>query len=232
MNQSIFGSLAPKFVYNHGTASVNFTVDTYLDYCTSASAHNFTNKQKIQLLTTNILPSPLTVLTDYYVRVTGANTFQIMSTSYDSVPIDITDAGTGTHSFLKETGTTVLFNHWITSKDTTEDSRAIVNSSELSDDRQIFDLGGDFWEFFGKELIFKYADLSTQKAKFLEIYSHNHQLVILYKHQDGNYYEDSNGDPILFYVDCIPSTFDESDLDDYRDVLKVSFKSLKSIVSR
>lgn len=64
--------------------------------------HELQIGDRIRFETTGALPSPLAVKTDYYVVYNGIGTgvFQIAD-SDGGEPIATTDAGSGTHSFIK-----------------------------------------------------------------------------------------------------------------------------------
>ena len=71
------------------------------DVCT-ASAHGFTTGLKGQASTTTTLPAGLSAATDYFVIVLTANTFKLatsLANALAGTAIDITDAGTGDHTF-------------------------------------------------------------------------------------------------------------------------------------
>jgi len=67
------------------------------DIITSA-AHGLQNGNMVQLTTTDTLPAGLAVSTNYYVINTATNTFKLSATPGGSA-VDITDTGTGTHTF-------------------------------------------------------------------------------------------------------------------------------------
>lgn len=74
------------------------------DIVTSASHGLASGDGPIQLYTTDTLPAGLDVSTDYYVNVIDTDTFTLHLTAADGLsgdnPVDITDTGTGTHSFI------------------------------------------------------------------------------------------------------------------------------------
>jgi microcystin-dependent protein len=82
--------------YGVGTAT-SFTVDDTTDIITS-STHGLSNGKVIYLRSTTTLPAGLSADTAYYVISSTTNTFQLSLTSGGSA-IDITDTGTGTHSW-------------------------------------------------------------------------------------------------------------------------------------
>lgn len=65
-------------------------------------AHGFTTGLKGQASTTTTLPAGLALTTDYFVIVISADTYKLASSlalALAGTAIDITDAGTGTHTF-------------------------------------------------------------------------------------------------------------------------------------
>jgi hypothetical protein len=59
------------------------------------------NGDRVQFTTTGTLPAPLAVSTWYYICNLGANDFQVSDTK-TTTPLNITTAGTGTHSLTQE----------------------------------------------------------------------------------------------------------------------------------
>lgn len=66
--------------------------------CTS-SAHGFMGDEKIRVSSSTTLPAGLAANTDYYVKVIDVDTFYL-STILGGPAVDITDTGTGTHTFV------------------------------------------------------------------------------------------------------------------------------------
>lgn len=79
------------------TGNATFTADAGTDYCTS-TAHNLHNGHLVVLTTTGTLPAGLSLATSYWVINKTADTFQL-SASYFGSAVNITDAGTGTHTW-------------------------------------------------------------------------------------------------------------------------------------
>lgn len=125
-----------------------------------------------------------------------------------------------------ENETTVILGKWVTTADEPDSLREIINESELEDDRDIISLGGEFWKFEGFVHLHKYSDPELIRSKFEEIYQFNRQNVVLYKHKDGNYFKDTNGDAVLWKMNCFPKNYQPLD---YRDLLIVQFRSLKGV---
>lgn len=80
-------------------ATGTFTADAGTDVVT-ASAHGLTNGQRVRLTSTGTLPAGLSAAIAYYVVNKTTNTFQVSLTS-GGAAVDITDAGTGTHTFTR-----------------------------------------------------------------------------------------------------------------------------------
>lgn len=76
-------------------ADVSAAADTV-----SIEAHPFHDRDVVQLSTTGTLPAPLAVLTDYHVTGRTADSLQLAATS-GGAAIDLTDAGTGTHTITR-----------------------------------------------------------------------------------------------------------------------------------
>ena len=74
-----------------------FTASASTDQCTCYS-HGLQNGDQVLLTTTTTLPAGLSLATRYCVVNRNDLTFQLADTPYGA-PINITDAGTGTHSF-------------------------------------------------------------------------------------------------------------------------------------
>ena len=77
-----------------------FTADAGTDICTHSNI-NLMPYTNVQLTTTTTLPAGLSLATDYYVIRLDDTTIKLASSYANAVagtPIDITDAGTGTHT--------------------------------------------------------------------------------------------------------------------------------------
>jgi hypothetical protein len=62
------------------------------------NGHGLRQNDKIELLTTDTLPTGLSTGTTYYVQFVSANSFYV-ATSPDGTTVSTTSAGSGTHSF-------------------------------------------------------------------------------------------------------------------------------------
>ncbi len=79
------------------TLSANFTADSSTDVIT-ATGHGLTDGKRVVLSTTNTLPAGLSAERFYFVRDATTDTFKLSLTS-GGTAIDLTDNGTGTHTF-------------------------------------------------------------------------------------------------------------------------------------
>ncbi len=223
MNESIFGSEGPKFTYNLGVADIEFTVNATTNICSTSSAHGLFNKEIIMLSSTDTLPDPLETTTYYYVLYLSTTTFKISETP-NGAEIDITDIGTGTHSLKSEY--TVSLNNWVDMQSEPDGDTTLTIESQLQVDRDFIDRGGDFLIYSGRVLLFNYDNVTLARSKFEEIYMFNKKKVYLYKHRDGSVYKDYDGNNVQFYMTVIAKNFDTLD---YRDLLFVTFRSLKAV---
>ena len=123
-----------------------------------------------------------------------------------------------------ENEATILLDYWTTTLDEPE-IREVVHESELQASRQIVPRG-DFWIFEGRINLYKYGTLAEIRSKFEEIYQYNNSEVELYKHRDGEAYKDSSNNSVLFYLRVTPRNLTTLD---YRDILMLTFRSLKSV---
>lgn len=103
------------------------------DICTS-NAHGAVTGLLGQLTTTDTLPAGLSTSTDYYIVRLSANTFSFAESLADAtaatpVVVDITDAGTGTHTFTPTTGGTKSFIVSLSVDGTNFSSSAFFNSN-------------------------------------------------------------------------------------------------------
>lgn len=86
-----------------------FTADAATDVLTS-TAHGFTDGKVVQFTTTGTLPGGLSLATDYFVINSATNTYKVSATP-NGAAVDITSAGTGTHTATADKdGTAVFFN--------------------------------------------------------------------------------------------------------------------------
>ncbi len=82
-------------------SNIAFTATAATDICTTATAHGLTTGAKVTLTTTGTLPAGLATATTYYIIVISATTFKLSTSQANALAgtaIDITDAGTGTHT--------------------------------------------------------------------------------------------------------------------------------------
>lgn len=88
--------------------SDTFTADAGTDVCTYTSTANFPSNfitgTKIRFTTTTTLPAGLATATDYYIIRVSDSTFKVATSFANALAgtaIDITDAGTGTHTIWR-----------------------------------------------------------------------------------------------------------------------------------
>jgi hypothetical protein len=86
------------------------------DICTSNS-HGLVDAEMIKLTTSGTLPAGLSVGTIYYVKYIDANTFYIYSDVNLTQIVDITDTGSGTHTWTKYTTTLTSAGHGLINGD-------------------------------------------------------------------------------------------------------------------
>ena len=79
------------------TPEATFTVTAATDIVT-ANAHGLSEGDELQLTTATTLPAGLALTTSYYVISVTTNTFQLSATR-GGAAVDITDTGTGTHTY-------------------------------------------------------------------------------------------------------------------------------------
>lgn len=106
MRFTIGDGVATSFLLAHnlGSLSANFTANASTDIITSAG-HNLHNGDPLTVSSTTTLPAGLSAGVTYFVISVTTDTFQLAATPGGSA-INITSAGTGTHSFLVADGTT------------------------------------------------------------------------------------------------------------------------------
>lgn len=104
--ETIGDGAATSFVINHnlGSLSANFTVNTSTEICTS-NGHNLHNGDPVTVASSGTLPAGLTAGPTYWVISATTDTFQLAATP-GGAAINLTTAGTGTHSFSVSDGTT------------------------------------------------------------------------------------------------------------------------------
>lgn len=93
-------TITSQAMTNTLSAFSTFTADAGTDICTHSNI-NLMPYTRVQLTTTTTLPAGLALATDYYVIKVTDLTCQLATSYANAVagtPIDITDAGTGTHT--------------------------------------------------------------------------------------------------------------------------------------
>lgn len=217
----IFGTDAPKFVYDKDAAGIEFTTDYATDtFILATEAYDIVNGQRIKLSSTGTLPGPLATETEYYVinLDTDADTFQLSATK-GGTAIDLTDNGTGTHSFNTEM--TVLLDYVVVDKDEAED-RSGFYESVITNHREK-DSRGEHWVFSVILNLWKYGSEAAIKSKLDEIYQYRNSDLTLYRHRDSDPFKDAAGNDVLFFIDEIRPFYMERIA--FRDRLLVTFRS-------
>lgn len=111
------------------TTASNGLTDTFTaatsDLITSTSAHGLVEGDRIRVSSAGTLPAGLSAATNYFVIASGLTTtaFKVSATSGGSA-VDITDTGTGTHTWFRYDNTNGIF----------FEDRAIVAASRLPSD--------------------------------------------------------------------------------------------------
>jgi len=86
---------------NAAVLAQTFTADAGTDLCTTASNVFFNTPAIVRVSTDGVLPAGLAAATDYFVVRASATTFKLatnLTNALAGTTIDITDAGTGTHT--------------------------------------------------------------------------------------------------------------------------------------
>lgn len=82
-----------------GVAKISQTFTAATTNICTATAHGFSNGDKVFVSSGTTLPAGLSASTDYFVVVINANTFYLTAALGGAI-VDITDAGTGTHTIV------------------------------------------------------------------------------------------------------------------------------------
>jgi len=86
------------------SAATNATFTAAVDDVITSNAHGLVAGDKVTLTTTGTLPAGLSLTTGYFVRDVTTNTFKLSSFPHNPTVIDITDTGTGTHTWTNVKG--------------------------------------------------------------------------------------------------------------------------------
>ena len=92
-------TLLASGTFNSTATNDTFTANDTTDRITSTSPHNLNNGDQIYLTTTGTLPAGLSTSNQYYVINAGASDFQVCASAPFGTAINITDTGTGTHTW-------------------------------------------------------------------------------------------------------------------------------------
>lgn len=217
----IKGVSAPKFVFNNGVAGVEFTADAGTNVITSA-AHGLVNGQRITVSSTTALPAPLAAETYYYVINKTADTFKLSETK-NGTEINITGAGTGTHTFSKEI--TVLLDYWVYG-DNKPEANYVIHESEIDGEKEYIARGTHF-KFEGEINLWKYGTEAQIKSKYDEIIWFLGRKVSLWQHRDGDQFKKTNGNDALFVMKEVIPYYKRTT--DYLDALIITFESCSPV---
>jgi len=126
------------------------------------TAHDMVVGDIVRFETTNTLPDPLAVDTDYYIlTVESVNTVTVSASLGGSV-VDITDTGTGTHKALKQWGVTGLSDDQESPKIDMTDTGTAANSTEFMGGRITTDFSINIIKNTAvNDLVLKSAQLTT-----------------------------------------------------------------------
>lgn len=109
-----------------GSLSEPFTADAATDLCTLSTVNNLAyNANPVTLTTTGTLPAPLATATTYYAAKQSGTTVKLATTAANAINgtyIDITDAGTGTHTM------TFTYGAWILGQTAGEENHGLIIS--------------------------------------------------------------------------------------------------------
>lgn len=87
----------PESAIFDGTGKISQAFTAAVTDIITASAHGLSDGDCVQVSSDDTLPTGLSASTNYYVTVLSANTFKVSLTKGGAF-VDITDAGTGTHT--------------------------------------------------------------------------------------------------------------------------------------
>lgn len=210
----IFGTAAPKFIFDYNAVSKNFTVVAATNIFT-CSAHGLINGQRITVASTVALPAPLAIGTHYYVINRTTDTFKL-SLSKNGAEIDITDTGTGTHSLNTEMA--VMMNYIVILKD--EPEIDLIEHKSVINGHREFDYQGKHWIYEIRMHLYK---CSNPRSKYEEIKQYEGSEVVLFRHSEAEPFKDANDDDVLFLITKIQEAY--FDTTDYKDILIIRFES-------
>jgi len=178
-------------------SSETFTANASNDQLTVARV--YTTGEKVRLTTTNTLPDPLAVSTDYYpiyVDDTHIRLATSLENAYAGTYIDLTDAGTGTHTIHMYSFSKTCYQQLSLS------ASVIIGSSDGSTEWQEFDLP-DLWVLEDTLEIVINSVTWTQVDTFVDSSNTDTHYKVLYKKDGGTYIRFGNGT-----YGAIPGAFD------------------------
>ena len=90
------------------SAAANSTFTAATTDVITSTGHGLVNGDKVTLTTTGTLPAGLTTETGYFIRDANLDTFKLSSINPYRTAVDITDNGSGTHTWTNAKGSIVL----------------------------------------------------------------------------------------------------------------------------
>jgi hypothetical protein len=138
------------FIYDNTTPAAGAFTANVTDICTKAS-HGFTTGLKVQVSSDDTLPGGLVGSTDYYVIVGNANTFSLTDTLAHALAgtdiINITNAGTGTHTITPTALTAAVAKLQYSNDGTNPDDIASQTVTITADGNKMFNVSGVFYRY-------------------------------------------------------------------------------------
>jgi len=113
LDSGIYRRVRYQSLAGGAATNVDYTIladDTFTSVATgteniTVTTHNFVTSDKVRLTTSGTLPATLATGTDYFVINVSANAIQLATTNafaIDGTPVDLTTAGTGTHTIIPQ----------------------------------------------------------------------------------------------------------------------------------
>lgn len=100
VSRTTYSALFDALVTNSGFAAQSFSMTIASPAVFTKAGHGFLGGERINFMTTGVLPTGLSVGVSYYVLYINSSTFNI-STSLNGSPVNLTAAGSGTHTYLQ-----------------------------------------------------------------------------------------------------------------------------------
>lgn len=103
VSRTTYSSLFNALVTVPGFSAQTFTVTLATPAVFTKTAHGFANGERLRLTTTGALPTGLSLLTDYFVKVIDANTFNLQTIAdvLAGTLVNTSGSQSGTHSYQR-----------------------------------------------------------------------------------------------------------------------------------